>query len=538
MGRFNLSTRLAAAFAAVIVLFAAALWVALGGLRDVGHRFGAFLDGDYARQTAYQQMFAEGLLSGVALRNLVLKPHLKKPYQVVPQAIARFDAAYARARELAPDDATRAALKQIGHHWQQTRAAKLKVLDLMKAGEREAALTVLTRQEHPHWQKVRIAVQKLSREEETAAAAAGRAALESEQSALALALALALVAVAGGAVVAWVATRGLRRAFARIIRSLDEVASGDGDLTRRLPEHGRDETARVAGAFNRFVEKIHGVVQEVGEAGTRLAESSKQMSELAVDTKLNVNQQESKIEQVAAAMNQMAATVQEVARHAREASEAAQSADRESADGRRVVSEVVDAIHRLADQVGTAARTIHSLEENAEAIGTVLDVIRGIAEQTNLLALNAAIEAARAGEQGRGFAVVADEVRTLASRTQQSTEEIQETIERLQAGAKAAVAAMEEGRTQTEHTVEKAGRAGEALAAITAAVSRIAEMNTQIASAANEQSSVAEEINQNVVSINTLSVQAAQGAEHVAATAQDVERLAEELRRLVGSFRV
>ena len=355
MGRLNLSARVAAAFAVVIVLFAAALWVALGGLRDVGHRFGAFLDGDYARQTAYQQMFAEGLLSGVALRNLVLKPHLEKPYQVVPQAIARFDAAYDRARELAPDEATRAALEQVGHHWRQTRAAKLKVLELMKAGEHAAALTVLTKQEHPHWQKVRIAVQRLSGKEAATAATAGRAALESEQRARARALALALVAVAGGAVVAWAAMRSLRQAFVRIIRSLEEVASGDGDLTRRLPEHGRDETARVGGTFNRFVEKIHGVVREVGEAGARLAESSKQMSELAVDTKLNVNQQESKIEQVATAMNQMAATVQEVARHAHEASEAAQSADRESSGGSRVVGEVVDAIQQLARQVDTAA---------------------------------------------------------------------------------------------------------------------------------------------------------------------------------------
>ena len=537
MHNVSLRARLIAGFSILILLFAGALWVAAAGLRDVGTRFSSFLDGNYQRQTAYQQMFADGLLSGVALRNLVLKPHLKKPFKVVPAAIKRFDDAFARASALAPDDATREALADIDRYWQQSRAAKLKVLELMGKGEHEAALQVLTTQEHPPWQKVRIAVQKLLRAEEQAAADAGVAALASEHEATTLSLLLALFAVIGGVVIAMITVRGIGNALRQIIDSLEDVASGEGDLTRRLPEEGAMETRRLAHAFNRFVEKIHGVVSQVGEAGQRLTQSSRDMTEIAVDTKLNVNQQESKIEQVATAMNQMAATVQEVARHAREASDAAQSADQESANGSRVVSEVVDAINHLAQQVGSAARAIHSLEENAEAIGAVLDVIRGIAEQTNLLALNAAIEAARAGEQGRGFAVVADEVRTLASRTQQSTEEIQETIERLQAGARAAVEEMEQGRAQTEQTVERAGRAGEALAVITSAVSRIAEMNTQIANAANEQSSVAEAINQNVVSINTLSVQAAQGAEHAAASSQDVERLAEELQGLVGRFR-
>jgi len=537
MRNLSLRARLVTGFSIIIVLFVGALGVAVNGLGDVGNRFNGFLEGNYQRQTAYQQMFADGLLSGVALRNLVLKPHLKKPFKVVPAAIERFDAAYARALELAPDEATREALAGVGQHWKKSRAAKLRVLALMREGNTEEAFRVLTTEEHPPWQKVRIEVQKLLRAEEQAAAEAGAAALDSERAATGLALVLGVAAVIIAVLVAFFTTRAIAAALAQVVTSLEDVASGEGDLTRRLPEDGAGETRRLASAFNRFVDKLRGVVSQVGETGQRLTQSSREMTELAVDTKFNVNQQESKIEQVATAMNQMAATVQEVARHAREASEAAQSADQEAGNGSRVVGEVVDAINHLSRQVGSVAQAIHSLEENAEAIGAVLDVIRGIAEQTNLLALNAAIEAARAGEQGRGFAVVADEVRTLASRTQQSTEEIQETIERLQAGAKAAVQEMEQGQAQTEQTVERAGRAGEALAAITAAVSRIAEMNTQIANAANEQSSVAEEINQNVVSISTLSVQAAQGAEHVAASSQDVERLAEELQGLVSTFR-
>lgn len=538
-GKLNIKTKLMGAFTIVLTLFTIAIWVAIGGVMSTGDKFETFLQDSLVKQTAYQNMFADGLLSGVALRNLVMKPQLKKPYEVVPDAIARFDKAYQTALKLASKDReTVDTLQTIDQEWQQARAAKLQVLELMKSGDREKATEVLTQTEHPHWQKVRIAVQNLVNTEQGKTRELRQAMLQEKESTVQTTLVLAAIAIITGIVITILMVNGIRQAFQRIINSLNDIASGHGDLTQRLDDSGSDEVAALSGAFNRFVEKIQSLVRQVAETASSLIRDAQSMSELSVDTKLNVNQQETKIEQVATAMNQMTATVQEVARNAAEASEAAQAADQEASDGHRVVTEVVSAINDLAQEVQNTSKTIHTVESNAKQIGTVLDVIRGIAEQTNLLALNAAIEAARAGEQGRGFAVVADEVRTLASRTQKSTQEIQAMIQRLQEGAKAAVSAMDSGQQKTHSTVEKAGLAGNALTAITHAVSKIADMNSQIATAAEEQSATAEDINRNVTSINTLAIQAAEGAEHTASSCQDLERQASTLHKMIGMFKI
>ncbi len=538
LSRLKISTRLSIAFGLVFLGFGLAIYVSLSGLATSGEKIEHYFNHNQLRLTAYQNMYGDGLLSGVALRNLVLKPKLKKPYKVVPAAIERFERNYATAMEVsAARPELREALEVIKGHWDKSRDAKLKVLELMKAGEVATATDVLRKVEHPNWQKVRINLQKLINREIEDTAAVQAAILEREQSTLQLTLVLTLVAVLLASGVAVFAIGGIRRAFGHVTTPLEEIASGDGDLTRRMPEEGNDELAVLGKVFNRFMEKLQGMLGHVAASGQRLTEAAGKLTELSVNTKYSMNQQESKIEQVATAMNEMTATVQEVARHATEASGSAQAADEEANRGRVVVSEVVQVINDLADEVGRAADTINRLEEDTVQIGSVLDVIRGIAEQTNLLALNAAIEAARAGEQGRGFAVVADEVRPLASRTQESTQEIQEMIERLQAGAKEAVTVMESGQQRTGQAVETARTADSALQAITTAVATIAQMNTQIATAADEQSAVAEEINQNVTAISTLAGEAASSAEHTAASSQELETVAEELNRSISVFR-
>ena len=240
---------------------------------------------------------------------------------------------------------------------------------------------------------------------------------------------------------------------------------------------------------------------------------------------------------VAAAMNQMTTTVQEVARHATEASSAAQSADKEANNGRTVVEETVTSIDVLAKEIEKSSGLIHELENNSANIETVLVVIRGIAEQTNLLALNAAIEAARAGEQGRGFAVVADEVRTLASRTQESTQEIQTMIEKLQQGSKNVVDAMVLSQKQSSQSVIQAESALVSLNEITNSVTTISEMNIQIAGAASEQSNVAEEINKNIVNISGVVHETAEGAKQTLTASQELASLSHELQSLVGQFK-
>jgi methyl-accepting chemotaxis protein len=280
------------------------------------------------------------------------------------------------------------------------------------------------------------------------------------------------------------------------------------------------------------------MVKQVSASTQQLAAAADEMSSISQDTLQGINRQQSETEQAATAMNEMTSTVQEVARSASDASNAATEADKEASNGNSVVTLVVNDIRELANEVNTSATAINELNEDTENIGSVLVVIRGIAEQTNLLALNAAIEAARAGEQGRGFAVVADEVRTLASKTQESTQEIQQMIERLQAGAKSAVAAMEEGVGKATSTVTRAEEAGEVLNNITKAVAQIADMNTQIATAAEEQSSVAEEINRNVVTINEIAIETANGAQQNSASSDELSRLSAELQQLVGTFKI
>jgi methyl-accepting chemotaxis protein len=312
----------------------------------------------------------------------------------------------------------------------------------------------------------------------------------------------------------------------------------EGDLAARVDYHNKDELGHIAVAFNKMADKFHGAINEVKDSVSQLASAAEETSAVTTQTTQGINQQLTETGQVATAMNEMSATVQDVARNAVEAAGAAREADDTFNQGKQVIDKVIEAIGELANEVEEAAGVIQQLESESMNIGSVLDVIKSIAEQTNLLALNAAIEAARAGEQGRGFAVVADEVRTLAGRTQESTQEIEEMISKLQSGANNAVKVMAEGKEMTKVGVDQAAAAGEALKTINAAVEQITNMNTQIASAAEEQSSVAEEINRSIVSINEVAEQSATGAQQTAQASDDLARLAEQLKGLVGRFKV
>lgn len=319
---------------------------------------------------------------------------------------------------------------------------------------------------------------------------------------------------------------------------LKDIAEGEGDLTQRVLVEGKDAIDRVGLHFNGFLDTVHNTVKQVAMAVGQLSACSQEIGEMTSKNQQDIEQQKQQVDMAATAVTEMSASIREVSQHASLAAESAQQADSEAKNGNHVVNDTIQAINTLAGVVDEATTAIHRVDADSVSIGTILDVIRGIAEQTNLLALNAAIEAARAGEQGRGFAVVADEVRTLAQRTQESTQEIQEMIEKLQKGTSDAVGAMERGRNQVQSSVDIAGKAGESLRVITGSVTQIMDMNTQIANAAEEQYSVSEDFNKNIVSISTVTEKTATVAIQTFASSQQLSSLSQNLQALVANFKV
>ena len=340
-----------------------------------------------------------------------------------------------------------------------------------------------------------------------------------------------------GVIGVWLSNAFLRP-LQQIKANLDDIAAGEGDLTRRLPVTSEDELGQLAGSFNRFVEKVHGLVRQIVEMTGQLTELVGQVSEQAQRSEQAMGQQRHETDQVATAINEMSAAAHEVAKSAQNAAEAAQQTDREGQAAKSVVDGSIQRIHSLVEDIRSSGVSLDNLQQEVLSIVSVLDVIRSIAEQTNLLALNAAIEAARAGEAGRGFAVVADEVRALASRTQQSTQEIQGMIDRLQQGTQQSVTSMRRSSDAGELTSEQANKAGESLDAIAQLIATINAMNAQIASAAEEQTAVAEEINRSVHQIAVAVYSVADETERGAQTARSLAGLGDRLGALVRQFRI
>ena len=345
-----------------------------------------------------------------------------------------------------------------------------------------------------------------------------------------------LFALLVGVTAAWLITRQITTPLNQTLVMMERVASGD--LSHDLQVQRRDELGDLQRSTQRMTVSLRRLIGGIGDGVTQIASAAEELSAVTEQTSAGVNNQKVETDQVATAMNEMAATVHEVARNAEHASEAALMADQQAVEGERVVGEAIAEIERLAAAVGHSSEAMGALKSESDKIGSVLDVIKSVAQQTNLLALNAAIEAARAGEAGRGFAVVADEVRSLAKRTQESTEEIEGLIAGLHRGTQDVTAIMDSSRELTVSSVQLTRRAGTALDTITSTVSSIQAMNQQIATAAEQQSAVAEEINRSVINVRDISDQTSAASEETAAASIELARLGTHLQTLVGAFKL
>lgn len=323
-----------------------------------------------------------------------------------------------------------------------------------------------------------------------------------------------------------------------VLRSIMERTQKESDLTLQVDVISNDEIGKVAIAYNHLIGQFKAIIESIHESNKKLAHEATSLAQITEQTKTGAGRQQQETESVATATTEMSQTVDEVAQNASQAANAAQSADEQACEGNRLVTDMMGSTNQLADQLSGAGAIINRVESDSNAIGAVLDVIRGIAEQTNLLALNAAIEAARAGDQGRGFAVVADEVRSLAQRTQESTAEIQSMILQLQGGSNEAVTAMKLGQEQVQSTVKMADLTSEALTSIGKAIIVIRDMNTQIATATEEQSSVAQEITSNVVNISEVSRASVEAMEQLSQSSQDLTKMAKDMSLQVAHFKI
>jgi len=349
-----------------------------------------------------------------------------------------------------------------------------------------------------------------------------------------LILGFAIVAIIVAIGINWWVLQSIRSPLAEVLRVMAKVS--DGDLRENVEVRSSDEIGKLSEGFNQLINQLSNMLNEISASSQQLSAAAEETSAISSESHKNINKQKEQTDMMATAMTEMTATVDEVASSATNTSKEVSNADREAIEGQKIVQNNIATINGLAKEIQNAAGVIDKLDTYSTNIGTVLDVIRGIADQTNLLALNAAIEAARAGEQGRGFAVVADEVRTLASKTQESTSEIQEMIERLQSGTLEAVKVMKTSTAEAQNSVTETAKAGESLSKITDAVSVINDMSSHIASAADEQSAVSREMHENVLSISHAADQTAQGASENLAASQEMAKLAENLQHLVGRF--
>ncbi|MBD1389717.1 methyl-accepting chemotaxis protein [Neiella sp. HB171785] len=529
---------IAAIFGTAIVVL---IVVSLSATRQLGNDTSTFSDSFLPRvnfllqadRDLYQSILAERTLISIDSSHPDYAALVTQHQENIQQAADRVKSAQA----LATDSAQLRMYNDFQSELSRWQTVSNNVLSTA-ADSKQRAATMSVGQSTEQFERARDLIDKLTELTEQEAAASIKHSREIRENVTWTIWSVAIIGIVVAFSIAYVTAIYSTNVIHDVRDRIRDIAEGEGDLTQRIKVQGKDEIGELCVAFNSFVENQAGIIGHIKGAMSGLNNELGKATRQITKAQQATSNQQAENDQIATAVTEMAATVQEVARNASDAASATHKADTDVDNGRAVVNKTVESIEDLVSDIEKSAQVIQRVETGSHEIGTVMDVISSIAEQTNLLALNAAIEAARAGEQGRGFAVVADEVRTLAQRTQESTSSIRDIIERLQSESAAAVEAMKASQNGTQQVVELAAQTGDVLEQISVAVKSIADMNTQIAAASEEQSSTADQISENGVRIKQIAEETYQITLDVTSANERVGSHTNEVAQLVGRFKI
>jgi methyl-accepting chemotaxis protein len=527
-----ISVGLASAFVAV------ALAVALFSNQRVTHSFAQFIDQDQAELMAYMEMYAQGLQGGQALRNIVLDPANKKAYDNLEKANKAFDEAYAKAAKLSEGNAdTAPALKEIDTHWRAAAEAKARVRDLATS-DQAGAIKTLNDQETPAWRKTREVVLKLIESQQKAVENTKTQIANDARNTFIISLVLGAVAIVLGSLMVMGVAQSVKRSLDDVSRSMTELAEGGGDLTRRMAVNTVDEVGRTSSAFNRFMEGLQGIIRKVRDDAERLASAASELSATAGNVAHASHTQSESAAATASAVEEITASIGSVAQSADEVRTLSNKGLESTRQGNEAISKLVGEIDVVESAVNSIATSVNEFVKSTQTITSMTQQVKDIAEQTNLLALNAAIEAARAGEQGRGFAVVADEVRKLAEKSSQSAGEIDAVTRVLGQQSESVDKAIQAGLQSLRTSQDAVDNVANVLAEANTAVTHANQGVDTISRSVSEQTAASMDISRNIERIAHMTEENSHAMSEVSAATHELEKLAGELEHIVSNFRV